>query len=378
MTKTIRWYEPVFGEEEKRLVCDVLDGGYVNQGPRTRELEQRLSTYLGVRHVVLTTSGTAALFLAMEADKRVRGLTDFEVLVPDLAFFPAATVVELAGGRPVLVDVESHAFTIDTEAAERKLTSRTRAIIPVQLLGRASDMAALDTMARAHDLTIIEDAAACLGSMHEQRPLGTFGKTGCFSLQANKIISTGQGGFVVTNDDSYFEKMVRIRDFGRLDNRERLHEETGYNLKFNDILAAVGLVQLDRLEKRKSLLRAQWQRYADELAGVPQVRFPTASLGSGTVPIYVDVLVSDRSNLVSFLRSCDIHPREYWEPLHRNRPYRNLGDDEDFPMSTYVADHGLWLPNGPAVDLSDVSAVCGKIKEYYSLSSSSSESATSF
>lgn len=362
---TIGWYEPKFGEREKELVNSVLDSGYVSEGSLTKELERELKDFIGVKHVILMTSGTAALFLALKADQVIRGLDSYEVIIPDFTCIATASAVRLAGATPVLVDIDRTRHTINVEDVKRKITDKTRAIIPVQVLGRTSDMNKLEKIAIEKDLTIIEDASGALSSSYYGEHLGTFGKVGTFSLQANKIISCGQGGFIVTNDDSYNEIIRRIKDQGRLEKSEFVYPIEGYNFKFNDILAAVALGQMEEIEKRRLNLINQRGIYEKELRGVEEVLLPKIMYGMGEVPSWVDAVVERRDELAEYLSENEIATRRGgWPPVHRNGAYP--ASDEDFPIASYVSDHGLWLPNGPKINPEQINRVCKKIKEFYS------------
>src|SRR3989344_535757 len=359
----INWNEPSFDEEDLKEVSQVIRSAYIKEGPKTKVLEEEIRKYLGVKHVLLTTNATAAIFMAVKADARIRGLKEFEVIVPDMTMIATANAVEWAGGKPVLVDVEKERMTIDVDKIKEKITPKTIAIIPVHILGRAADMKTIEELARRYGLSIIEDAAGALGSKYNERFLGTFGKIGCFSLQSNKIVTCGQGGILVTDDDKCYEVLRRIRDFGRMNNKEFMHQEIGYNLKFNDLSAALALSQFRKIEERKKLLLMQRSRYAYELNGIEQIKF--FNFNDGEIPLWVDVAVDRRKELIEFLNSNDIYPREIWPAIHKNSPYRNQGNDQDFPIASYLSENVLWLPNGPAITSDQISLICSKIREFY-------------
>src|SRR3989344_2567916 len=290
--------EPKFGSEELKEISEVLETAYVNEGPKTKELENLIKDYLGVEYVILTTSATAALFLAIKSEAKLRGVDDFEVIVPGITMIATASSVGWAGGKTVLVDVEKERMTLNVEKIEEKITPKTIAIIPVQIMGRASDMRGLKNISEKHNLAIIEDAAGALGSKHEGKFIGTFGKVGCFSLQSNKIITCGQGGIIVTNNEKSYEMIRRLRDFGRLSNKEFLHNEEGYNLKFNDLSAALALGQFKKIDERKDLLVGQFNKYKMELEGLGQVRFP--KFNEDEIPLWIEIFAEKRDKLIDF------------------------------------------------------------------------------
>ena len=338
----INFNEPRFGEEEKREVEKVLDISYVNEGPKTKELEEMFKDYLGVKHVILTTNATAALYLAVKADALIKKIEDFEVIVPDMTMIATATAVGWAGGKVVPVDVDKNRMTINPEEIEKKITSKTTAIIPVHIIGRSVNMDELREIARKHNMTIIEDAAGALGSRNERGYLGTFGKVGCFSLQSNKIITSGQGGVIVTNDDEYFETMRRLRDFGRMSNKEHLHEVEGYNLKYSDLAAALAVAQFRRIEDRKDMLMQQRKTYEKELLGINEIQFPRIDMEKGEIPLWIDVFAENRDALIQHLNESEIYPRPCWPAIHRNPPYQHTGSDNDFPNASYLSDNVIF------------------------------------
>jgi len=360
----INWNEPRFSEDEIKEVTNVLNEAYLNEGPRTKLLEDQIKEYLDVKHVILTTSATAALFLAIKADAKIKNVTDFEVIVPDMTMIASATSVNWAGGEVKLVDVEKEKMTIDLDKIEEKITDKTTAIMPVHILGRGVNMGKLSEIAKKHNLTIIEDAAGALGSKQNGKYLGTFGKVGCFSLQSNKIISTGQGGIIVTDDREYYEAIRRLRDFGRASNKEFLHDEIGYNLKFNDLTAAVGLKQFEKIEKRKEMLVNQYNFYKKELKDLNEVSFPFTNIEGGEIPLWIDIFAENPDKLIEFLKENDIHCRKVWPAIHQNKPYNDL--DSNYPNSSFISKNVVWLPNGPAIDKEIIKLICEKIKQYYS------------
>jgi perosamine synthetase len=362
----INWNEPRFDKEDLNEVTEVIETAYVNEGPKTKELEEKFREYLGVKHVIFTTSATAALFLAIKADAIIRGVKDFEVIVPDMTMIATATAVSWAGGKVILADVEKDRMTIDPEEVRKKISPRTTAILPVHIIGRAPDMEALRKIAQENNLTIIEDAAGALGSKNRDgRFLGTIGKVGCFSLQSNKLITCGQGGVIVTDDDQYYETIRRLRDFGRLSNKEFLHETEGYNLKFNDLSAALALSQFRKLKERKELLVRQQNQYVLELKSVEEIVFPPIDINFGEVPLWVEIFSENRDELIEHLKSKEIYSRPCWPAVHRNPPYRSQGNNENYPNASSISDSVLWLPNGPAISSEQISIVCDKIKEFY-------------
>ena len=359
MSARLAWWTPVFGAREGRGVLDVLERGFVNDGPVTATFEWRLSAYLDVPYAVATTSGTAALFLALAALEIGPG---DEVIVPDVTFVATANAVRLTGATPVLADVDPVSFCLDPHAVERVLTLRTRAIVPVHVSGRPGPLDAVVALARRRGLAVVEDAAEALGSRLGARALGTIGDVGAFSFTANKLITTGQGGLVVTRDERIYERLRMLKDQGR---RERgtggpdVHPTVGYNFKFTDLQAAVGVAQLDDLERRLAHRRALWEMYQRHLGDVPGVQLVLADLDGGVRPLWIDARVDGRDHLYNWLLAHAIETRPFWRPLHTQQPYR--ADGAAFPVSTSVSATALWLPSSLSLDEAAVTRVCAEI-----------------
>lgn len=357
----IRWNEPRFDSEDLKEVSKVIIDNYVNEGPKTKEFEKILSEYLNVKNVVMVTNGTVALYLALKSIAILKGKEDFEVIIPDMTMFATATAVELAGGKPVIVDVEEKRGVIDLEKIEEKITEKTLAIMPVQILGRGVDMEKLKQITEKYNLMIVEDSAGALGSMQGNEYLGTIGDVGCFSLQSNKIITTGQGGVIVSDNDLLIENIRRLRDFGRADKSEFLHNEIGYNFKFSDLAASLGVSQFKKIEERKKMLVEQYETYFNELSSLEEIKF--FGLKEKEVPLWIDVYVKKRDKLFSFLKEREVFSRPCWPAIHQNPPF--LQNDENFPVSSKMASEVLWLPNGPGINKDQIIYICDLIKEFY-------------
>lgn len=356
--KPIGWWRTSFGEEEARRVAESLCRGHVSQGPVTAELERRLAAYLGVPYVVATTSGSTALLMAlMAADV---GPTD-EVIVPNRTWIATAHAAQLLGAKVRLVEVLEDHPIMDVSRVERMITPRTKAIIPVHLNGRSVDMKELSRLADRYGVRIIEDAAQALGSRNAVGMLGCQSFAGCFSLGTTKIISTGQGGFVVTRDPSAFQRLKLMRTHGVGDFINTSYTQFGFNFRFTDIQASIGIVQLDRLSSRIEAVKAIYARYEQAMPTLPCLKFVPVDIDSGEVPVYVEVLCPSRAELVEFLAKLDIQTRPFYPDLNL-APH--LASDGDFFRSRIFGQQGLFLPCGPEQSLEDVDCVVAALLGY--------------
>lgn len=341
---------PETDEDELAEIADVLRSGYLTQGPKVVELERGIASLVGAEHAFATTSATTALHLSLAA----LGIgPDDEVLVPDYTFPATANVVVQLGARPVLVDIDSRTFSIDPADAERRITSRTRAIMPVHPFGLSADMDAVCALADAYRLPIVEDAACALATTYRGRPVGAIGTLGCFSFHPRKSITTGEGGMVVTNDAELAARIAILRNHGgiRTEGRYRF-EEAGYNYRLSDILAAVGVAQLRKLasiiERRRGVAAA----YTAELDGMAGIRPPWEPEWAGHVfQSYVTTLDEDvdRDAVIRYMAGHGIETTLGTYALHAE-PYfrRTFGHSEgDLPASWAAYGRSLTLPLYP-------------------------------
>lgn len=358
----IPWWTPSLGEREKSLVCKVIDRQFPNDGEYTARFEQRIAAWCGVPYAVAVTSGTAAMFLALAGCGVGPG---DEVIVPDLTFIATANAVRLAGATPVLVDVRENDLTIDLHQVELALTDRTKALMPVHVSGRAAAMASLVELANRRHLAVIEDAAEALGSGVGGRPLGTFGDAGCFSFSPNKTLTTGQGGMVVTRNAVLHQRLRELKDQGRPvrgTGGADEHPSLGYNFKFTDLQAAVGLAQWEVVPERIEHQRRVFRWYQERLKGVAGVRLPGFNLETGECPQWVDAVVEDRDGLHDYLLAQGILTRKFWFPVHTQGPYRCSG--ERFAISTRLSHSGLWLSSDLSLTETEVDVVCEAMRDW--------------
>jgi perosamine synthetase len=305
---------------------------------------------------VATSNGTTALHLALATLQIGPG---DEVLVPDLTFVATANVVRYTGATPVLVDAHPVTWTLDPDDARRKLTPRTRAIIPVHVYGHPADLDPLLALARAHGLQVVEDAAEAHGARYKGRRVGGLGHVGAFSFYGNKIITTGEGGMVVTDDPALAERAAFLRDHAMDPRRRYYHPEIGFNYRMTNIQAAIGCAQMEQaetiLDRRKTIAAA----YEAELAGVSGLTRPPAEPWAENVYWMYSVLVEpafgrDRDAVREGLRAHGVDSRPFFVPLHDLPPYRSAAP---FPVASALAAKGINLPSGTGLKPDEISLV---------------------
>lgn len=265
---------PYFDSDELYEIQKVLDSGWITQGPKVKEFEEKAAEYLGIKYAIAVTNCTCALHLALLSIGIKEG---DEVLVADYTFPATGHSVLYCRAKPVFIDIDPATYNMDPVLIEEKITDRTKAIIPVHTFGQPAEMDAIEKIARNHDIKIIEDAACAFGAKYKGEYAGAIGDVGCFSFHARKGITTGEGGMVVTNDKNLAEKIRHLSVFGMTSawDREKSDKfiipeftDVGYNYKMSDITAAVGIAQLKKLEKiikRKHSLANYWNEKLQEM-----------------------------------------------------------------------------------------------------------------
>lgn len=337
----VPWWKTNLGEDEANAARDAILAGRLSQGVVTAELEARLSEVLDVPYVTMTTSGSVALASALLSAGIGPG---DDVIVPTRTYIATAHAVQLAGANVRLVDTLADTPQIDPSQIEAKITPATKAIIPVHLNGRACDMSAMAEIAERHGLVIIEDAAQALFSKHKNKHLGTFGKIGCFSLGVTKIITSGQGGFIVTGDKDIHEHLQRFRFHGVSVIRQGSYDHFGYNFRYTDIQASIAMKQLDRLPKKLESHRQLYARYKDALKDTSKVKLLKVDIDAGEVPLWIEAVCDNLPALKAYLDAHQIGNLLMTPNLSESRHMRDMAP---FPNGKYFGDKSITLPSGP-------------------------------
>jgi perosamine synthetase len=355
----ISWFKTCVGEPELSKIREAFRHECVSMGRVTEELEAKLAASLGVPYCVVTTSGSVALLLALLALSVRPG---DEVIVPNRGWVAAAHAVLLVGAKVVLADVQPELPLMDIEDVKRKITSRTKAIIPLHLNGRSVvGMKALLKLAREKGISVIEDACQAIFSKNTDGFLGTQGTIGCFSLGMAKLVATGQGGFLVMKDEAVYRDVRSLRSHGVRDNFTEAWYKFGFNFKFTDIQAAVGLAQLERVGGRIQHLQSIYRKYDEALAGMRRVKMVPVKVAEGEIPLYIEALALHRDDLIEFLKQRNIQARPATPDLD---PSAYLGQKGDFPYSRKFADQGIYLPGGPEQPLENIDSVIEALREF--------------
>ena len=343
--------EPLLGGRELEYVTKAVSGGWISSsGSYVGEFEREFAKYLGVPCAVTVTSGTAALHLALVAAGIGPG---DEVIIPAFTMIASAFAVCYTGAKPVFVDADD-TWNIDPRLIEAKITKQTRAIMPVHVYGHSCDMAAIQRIADAHGLLVIEDAAEAIGSRYRGQLCGSIGDLSCFSFFANKLVTTGEGGMVVAKDERFAERLRYYKNlcFPLDGSRRYVHDEIGFNYRMPNVLAAIGLAQLERADVYLAARRENAARYNRLLVGQRGVSTPPDESWTTNSFWMYGVLIGDdfgmsRDEVMKQLRAAGIETRSFFVSMHRQPALAKYGCDVSgaYPVTDDLARRGLYLPS---------------------------------
>jgi perosamine synthetase len=354
--------EPWFGVEEKEEINKYLDeGGWMTEFKRTAQFEKQIADYCGAKHCIIVNNGTISLTLAAIACGI--GIGD-EVIVPNYTMIATPNSIKMIGATPVFVDVEPDTLCIDIEGVKKAITPRTKAIIFVSANGRYPKygIAELEHLAKVKGIALIEDAAQSLGSFYpDGRHIGLAGDVGSFSFSAPKVISTGQGGALITNNDEIAFKLKRLKDFGRSGGGNDVHDVIGYNFKFTELQACLGVVQMKKLAWRVERKKEIYKQYRMQLSRCEKVTFFEQDLVN-TTPWFIDVKVENRENLINHLKENGIGSRTMYPPINKQKAYELEGD---YPVSNEIGHKGLWLPSAAQLTDEQIAHITSAVIEFY-------------
>ena len=348
-------FEPWLGEEEMALVAETIQANWITGGPKVKEFENKIADLCGVKHAIAVCNGTMALYVGIRALGIGPG---DEVIVPDFTFIASANAVEMSGAKPVFVDIDSKTFNIDPECAEKAITPKTKAIMPVHIYGQSADMDRIGDIARRHHLMIIEDAAQGICVTFKGTPVGSFGEIGCLSFYADKTMTTGEGGMVLTNDDKLAEKAIILKHQGRPVRGIYIHDHIGYNFRMTDLQAAVGLAQLKKLPTIVQRKKDNEKLYKDLLKDVKNIGFPYVDPRGFNVPFRINILLDKPEELSAFLNENGIGSRGFFYPLHMQPCYNIKGE---FPNTIMANKRGLSLPSSVKLTKDQIAYICENI-----------------
>lgn len=344
----------------------VIKSTFVVEHDLTKEFEQMTIDMAGAKHAIAMANGTMALFCALKSLDI--GVGD-EVIVPNITFIATANAVILAGAKPVLCEIEKDTFCIDAIRAEKLITKKTKAIIPVHLYGQSADMDKILSLSKQYNIKVIEDAAQGVGVKFKGKHVGTFGEAGILSYYGNKIITCGEGGIVLTDNEEIAKKCYRLKNHGRDKKGVFIHEYIGFNFSFTEMQAAIGIAQMKKLEKIIQKKQTIYNKYFSNLKGLE--RFKPVYVDNRSSPVFwfTSFLSEDADELTEYLLKNGIQTRRFFYPLHLQPcylNYDNIGNvNDDFSISEAVYNRGISLPSSFSLTSEEQDYVIEHIKKFY-------------
>ncbi len=362
MLKFIPQMEPWFDDNEKEALSKYMEeGGWLTEFKKTDEFEKLIAVYTGVRHCIAVNNGTVSLTLIAIAAGVGAG---DEVLVPNFTMIASPNSIKILGADPVFVDVEKETLCMNLELAEKAVTEKTKALMLVTANGRypKAGIEGFVNLCDKYRIILIEDSAQSLGSLYPcGKHIGSLGLAGSFSFSTPKIITTGQGGAIITDNDVIAYKIRRFKDFGRSGGGLDIHDSIGWNYKFTDLQAVIGIEQMKKLDWRIKRKKDIYRAYVKLLEEIEQIKFFEQDLKL-TTPWFIDCLVEKRIELMSFLKQNGIGTRLMYPPINKQKAYQIPGEH---PVSNLVGEKGLWLPSQSSLSEQQIEYICNTIREFY-------------
>ncbi len=364
--------EPLISKSSYKYLKDSLDTGWISsKGPFVERFEKLFAKFIGTKHAISTNSGTSAIHLALAALKISSG---DEVIVPALTMIAVALPVIYQSATPVLVDVEKETGNLDVRKIENKITKKTKAIIVVHSNGHPADLDSLFSLAKKYGVAVIEDAAEAHGAQYKTtkgwRKVGSIANLGCFSFYANKLISTGEGGMVTTNDKKLAEKLLSLRNLARIEGKHFFHKEIGFAYRMSNLQAALGVAQLEEVDSLLNKKAHIGRLYTKLLKNLKVLSLPVQKDYARRLYWQYDILIKDpkinRDKLAKFLAKSDIETRNAFIPLHLQPAFLNKGlfKNEHYKNAEYLSKRGLSLPSGLTIKDSEIRFVVDRIREF--------------
>lgn len=360
--------EPLLNGNEKKYLMECIDTGWISsEGPFVKKFEEMFAHYIGVKHGIAVCNGTVALEVAMAAIGLSPGE---EVIMPTFTIISCALAIVRRGGIPVLVDVEPDTWCMNINQVKDKITSKTKAIMPVHMYGHPVHMAPLMELAEKNGVYIVEDAAQVHGAEYKSKKCGSFGHINCFSFYANKIITTGEGGMVVTNDDKLAERARLHRNLCFTEGRRFFHEELGGNFRMTNLQAAVGVAQMERIEEFVTIKRKNGAMYNKLLRDIDYLQIPVEKEWAKNVYWMYGVIIDntigfDAEVFAKRLREKKIDTRSFFLGMHEQPAFHKMGlfKNEHYPVAERISRQGIYLPSGLTLTEEQINTVVKALRE---------------
>ena len=373
MDKFVPVCEPMLAGNELKYVTEAVSTGWISSsGKFVTEFEKQFAAYCGCEYGIAVCNGTIALHLALIGAGIGKG---DEVILPTFTMISSAFAICYVGAKPVFVDADKDTWNIDVNKIEEKITSRTKAIMPVHIFGKMCDMEAINTLADKYNLKIIEDAAEAHGALYHGKKSGSFSDIAGFSFFANKNITTGEGGMVVTNNKEMYDRARYFKNvcFPLDGPRNYQHDDIGYNYRMSNVVAAIGLAQVEKADEYREMRIHNHALYKKYLADVPGILFQSDSSEGCLDVCWMNTIVIDpkryghtKDELIAHLKEHGIDTRLLFTGMHKQKALIDYGCDcsGDYPVCEWLTENGFYLPSGSGLKEETIKEICHIISNY--------------
>jgi perosamine synthetase len=361
MNNFINQMEPWFDEKEADACYEYMkSGGWLMEFNKTKEFEKMICNYTGAKYCHIVSNGTISLSIALLALDIKK---NDKVIVPNYTMIATPNAVRLIGAEPILVDVDEETLCIDIDKVnDLIINNNIKCIIHVSLNARMNNIEMLINLCKEKNIPLLEDSAQSLGSFYKNKHIGTFGDIGSFSFSAPKIISTGQGGALITNSEILSKKIYKLKNFGRMEGFNDVHDDFGINCKTTDIQSVIGIEQMKKLPWRVNRMKEIWNIYYNRLSNNPNIKM-IKSNDIGWIPWFIDIYVINRDELQKYLKNNNIGTRIVYPPINSQKIY--LLEDSNYNISNEYCNKGIWLPSSSKLTDDIINKICDIILEYY-------------
>ncbi|MBN1522731.1 MAG: DegT/DnrJ/EryC1/StrS family aminotransferase [Candidatus Aureabacteria bacterium] len=362
MKKYIPQIEPWIQKDEVREISEVVRSTFISENKKTELFLSLIKEFTGSKYAIAISNGTLALAACLMAENIGPG---DEVIVPDLTFIATANAVILTGAKPVFCDVDRETGCIDSDDMLQCITKRTRAVIPVHLYGLMAEMASINRIAQAHHLVVIEDAAEAFGVFYNKKHAGTYGSYGTFSFYANKTITCGEGGVILTDALKRYKQIYRVKNHGRDKKGTFIHKSIGYNFCFSDLNAAIGVAQFKKIDTIMSRKKRNFDTYKKRLSHLNGIKIMEPDRRTRSNYWFCNVLTQKPAAFASYLHEHGVGTRRLFYPLHLQPCYKGLVSKRQYESSTRLYSKGLSLPSSSTLTLKELHYICDLIERYF-------------
>lgn len=352
---------PNIDSNELALISECISQNWLTEGPKTKLLAETIKEFTGAKYSVMAPNGTLGLYLSLLACEFPPGS---EVIIPSFTFYATAMSVLFAGLKPVIVDVDPHTYELDPICLKSAINNYTVAVIPVHIYGHCANMKEIIEVCTCRSIVVIEDAAQAMGVYYSGKHAGTIGDIGVISFFADKTITTGEGAVLLTNNDKIYNRLLYLRNQGRINSGSFIHEEFGMNFRITDMQAAVGLSQMQKLESIISKKLEKYEKYRSLLEGVGDICLGKKETESSFVPFRFFFTSNHKDKLSNLLKSEGVETRSYFYPMHL-QPKLISYSSFPCPVAESLSSYGLCLPIHNDLNNDDIEKICRIIINYF-------------